>query len=69
MRRDRWFGFAVPTEAPDVDPSLLDPTECWPDRTLYDDRARQLVALFRENFRKYEADTLSGTRNAGPAPP
>jgi phosphoenolpyruvate carboxykinase (ATP) len=65
-RTDELFGFEVPVEVPGVDPKLLDPRSTWSDPEAYDAKARELAAMFRENFAKFEAD--DNIVNAGPRP-
>ncbi|MGH3033466.1 MAG: phosphoenolpyruvate carboxykinase (ATP) [Gaiellaceae bacterium] len=55
-REDPLFGFEVPVEVPGVDPWLLDPRSTWRDPEAYDAKARELAAMFRENFARFEAD-------------
>jgi phosphoenolpyruvate carboxykinase (ATP) len=47
------FGLAIPTSCPDVPASVLNPRGTWPDRELYDNRARELRELFEANFRTF----------------
>jgi phosphoenolpyruvate carboxykinase (ATP) len=54
-RTDPNFGFAVPLAVEGVASELLDPRRCWADEPAYDVAARRLVALFEENFRKFES--------------
>jgi phosphoenolpyruvate carboxykinase (ATP) len=61
-RVDPVFGFRVPVEVPGVDPRLLDPRGTWRDPETYDRKARELAAMFRDNFAKFPADLAS----AGP---
>ena len=49
-RADEVFGFEVPVSVPGVDPVLLTPRETWRDPEAYDRKARELAAMFRENF-------------------
>ena len=51
-RVDDVFGFEVPVAVPGVEPSLLDPRSTWRDPAAYDAKARELAALFRENFER-----------------
>ena len=69
MRRDPCFGFQVPLEAPGVDSFVLDPRRAWREGKRYDEAARRLVGLFRNNFRKFEEEADAGTRNSGPSAP
>ncbi len=55
-RTDELFGFEVPVEVPGVDAKLLDPRGTWSDAAAYDVKARELAAMFRDNFTKFKAD-------------
>jgi phosphoenolpyruvate carboxykinase (ATP) len=63
---DPHFGFAVPTSCPEVPPDLLQPRNTWSDKAAYDDKAKKVAALFRENFKKYEAQASAEVRAGGP---
>jgi phosphoenolpyruvate carboxykinase (ATP) len=65
-RRDPLFGFEVPTDVEGVPPHLLDPRRTWSDKLGYDTQARQLVAMFAENFRQFESVVDAEVRGAGP---
>jgi len=64
-RIDPVFGFEVPVGVPGVDVSLLEPRSTWADPEAYDARARELAAMFRENFERF-ADAPEAVRQAGP---
>ncbi|MEM7428813.1 MAG: phosphoenolpyruvate carboxykinase [Pseudomonadota bacterium] len=55
MRKDPFFGFEVPLELDGVDSGLLSPRDTWADGGAYDEQAAKLVAMFQDNFRKFEA--------------
>ncbi len=56
-RTDSVFGFEVPVAVPGLsDDGLLDPRSTWADPDAYDAKARELAAMFNENFRKFGAD-------------
>jgi phosphoenolpyruvate carboxykinase (ATP) len=63
---DPTFGFAVPTSCPEVPAEMLQPRNTWADKAAYDERAKKLAQLFRDNFKKYEAQASTEVRGAGP---
>ncbi|HSK15129.1 MAG TPA: phosphoenolpyruvate carboxykinase (ATP) [Gaiellaceae bacterium] len=64
-RIDPVFGFDIPVSVPGVDDRLLDPRSTWSDPDAYDAKARELAAMFRENFERF-ADAGEAIRRAGP---
>ena len=60
------FGFAVPTTCPDVPPEMLQPRNTWTDKAAYDEKAKKVAGLFKENFKKYEAQASAEVRGGGP---
>jgi phosphoenolpyruvate carboxykinase (ATP) len=65
-RTDPYFGFAVPTSVPGIEPHLLYPMKTWKDKAAFDDTARKLVGMFQKNFAKYEQDVDPEVRAAAP---
>jgi phosphoenolpyruvate carboxykinase (ATP) len=63
---DEIFGVAVPTSCPGVPSEILAPRNTWSDKKAYEDTARKLAFLFRENFKKYEDAASEQIRSAGP---
>jgi phosphoenolpyruvate carboxykinase (ATP) len=63
---DPVFGLAVPTACPEVPSELLQPRNTWADKAAYDEKARKVAALFRDNFKKYEAQASAEVRAGGP---
>lgn len=63
---DPVFGFQIVTACDGVPPEVLTPRKTWADQAAYDNTAQKLAALFRENFKKYEADASPEIREAGP---
>jgi phosphoenolpyruvate carboxykinase (ATP) len=66
MVTDETFGFAVPTALDGIDPAILYPRGTWADPAAYDAQAAALVAMFRENFRKFESHVDHDVRAAAP---
>jgi phosphoenolpyruvate carboxykinase (ATP) len=63
---DPVFGLQVPTSCPEVPAEILIPRNTWADKAAYDEKARKVASLFRENFKKYEAGVTEEVRAAGP---
>ena len=51
FRTDPYFGFAVPTSVPGVEPHILYPSKTWANKNEFDDTARKLVQHVPEEFR------------------
>ena len=54
-RPDDVFGFLVPVSVYGVADILLDPRRTWDKPDAYDRQAARLAAMFRDNFKRYEA--------------
>ncbi len=65
-RADPIFGLQVPERVPGVPAELLDPRSTWHDGAAYDEQARRLAGMFRENFRRFEESAAPGVAAAGP---
>ncbi len=68
FRTDPYFGLAVPTSAPGVEPHMLEPIKTWASKSEFVETAARLVAMFRNNFAKFERHVDEDVRRAGPAP-
>ena len=66
FRRDLNFGVHVPTAIDGVDPALLDPRSTWSDGAAYDAQAEKLVAMFIDNFTKFENRVTDDVKAAAP---
>jgi phosphoenolpyruvate carboxykinase (ATP) len=66
MRIDSYFGFQVPIDVLDVDRTILDPRTTWQDKPAYDEQAKRLVGMFRENFKKFETHVAADVLAAAP---
>lgn len=65
-RTDPIFGFEVPVSVPGVEDSLLDPRSTWADPDAYDEKARGLARMFRENFEQFAESAGPAVTAAGP---
>jgi phosphoenolpyruvate carboxykinase (ATP) len=65
-RTDEVFGFEVPVEVPGVETGLLDPRSTWREPAAYDAKARELAAMFYENFAAFAEDAGAEIVAAGP---
>jgi phosphoenolpyruvate carboxykinase (ATP) len=66
FRTDPYFGFSVPTSLPGVEPHLLYPFKTWRDKADFDETARKLVRMFRDNFVRFEQQVDADVREAAP---
>ena len=65
-RQDPIFGLHVPVSVPGVPDEVLMPRQTWADPAAYDEQAKKLAAMFRENFEEFAADVSEAVRVAGP---
>jgi phosphoenolpyruvate carboxykinase (ATP) len=66
FRRDPYFGFAVPTSVPGVEPHILYPVKTWQDKAAFAETAKRLVDMFGQNFTRFEAHVDADVRAAAP---
>jgi phosphoenolpyruvate carboxykinase (ATP) len=66
FRTDPYFGFSVPTQVAGVEPHLLYPMKTWRDKAEFDATARKLVAMFQQNFVKFESHVDADVKAAAP---
>ncbi|MEO1165786.1 MAG: phosphoenolpyruvate carboxykinase (ATP), partial [Chloroflexota bacterium] len=50
-----FFGLSIPDAVPGVPTDILTPRNTWDNPDAYDQKASELVAMFRENFKNYES--------------
>ncbi|BFU77224.1 phosphoenolpyruvate carboxykinase (ATP) [Arcobacter sp. 15-2] len=50
------FNLEIPKTLKGVDTEVLNPRNTWEDRMEYDDTAKKLAGMYRENFKKYLTD-------------
>ena len=63
---DPVFGVEVPLHVPGVPDEVLRPRDTWPDPQAYDSKARELAAMFVDNFGAYADGVSEAVRSAGP---
>ncbi len=51
--KDDFFGLEIPTACPDVPAEVLNPRNTWNDKNSYDETAKKLIAMFKDNFKQY----------------
>ena len=66
FRTDPYFGLAVPTSVPGVEPHILNPSKTWASKADFAETAKKLVAMFRYNFVKFETHVDAEVRAAAP---
>ncbi len=62
------FNVEIPTTCPGVPDAVLDPRTTWKDPQAYDTQAKELAAMFVENFKRFESDVDAAVKAAGPKP-
>jgi phosphoenolpyruvate carboxykinase (ATP) len=55
FEREPFFDLEIPTTVPGVPDEVLNPRAAWADPQAYDETARKLARMFRDNFRRFEA--------------
>jgi phosphoenolpyruvate carboxykinase (ATP) len=63
---DAHFGVHIPVAVPGVPDNLLRPREAWADAREYDEAAKRLASMFRENFENFADQVDSEVIAAGP---
>ncbi len=56
--QDPFFGLHIPSSCPGVPDEILNPKSTWADEDSYDEQARKLANLFRDNFATKYADVV-----------
>ncbi|HEX5282144.1 MAG TPA: phosphoenolpyruvate carboxykinase [Micropepsaceae bacterium] len=66
MRIDPHFHFRVPVAVPGIESTILNPRNTWADKEAYDQMARKLARMFRDNFKKFEKHVGDDVLSAAP---
>lgn len=60
------FGLHMPTAIEGIPSDVLDPRKTWSDGAAYDEQARKLAEMFRENVKKFGSVVDTAILDAGP---
>ena len=63
---DDTFNLDIPKEIADCPSDILNPKDTWADKNAYDEQAKKLARMFKENFDKKYPDMPDAIKNAGP---
>ena len=63
---DDLFNLEIPKEIADCPSEILNPKDTWSDKNAYDEQARKLAKMFKENFEKKYPDMPNEIKEAGP---
>ena len=66
LETDPIFGLRVPKHIADVPDDVLNPRNTWSDKNAYDEQAKKLASMFKENFTKFEKSVPTSVKDAGP---
>jgi len=66
FRTDPYFGLAVPSSVPGVEPHILEPVKTWKDKAAFARTAKHLVEMFAKNFVAFEQHVDKAVREAAP---
>ncbi|MCR4601613.1 MAG: phosphoenolpyruvate carboxykinase (ATP) [Clostridia bacterium] len=66
FRHNDGFNLEVPTSVEGVPSEILDPRNAWEDKDAYDETARKLAKMFRDNFAEKYPDMPENIAGAGP---
>jgi phosphoenolpyruvate carboxykinase (ATP) len=67
FRTDPYFGLAVPTSVPGVEPHILNPVKTWTSKSEFAATAKHLVDMFAKNFVTFEKHVDKQVLEAAPA--
>ncbi len=64
--KDPFFNLNVPLTCEGVPSNVLNPKNTWKNKKKYDETAKKLARMFKENFKRFEKQTAKEIRAAGP---
>lgn len=65
---ESFFGLAIPSEVEGVPSEVLNPRDAWQDKAEYDETAKKLARMFRENFERFAEGVESDVIECMPNP-
>lgn len=66
MVEDPVFGLYVPAHVADIPEEVLQPRLTWEDKDAYDEQARKLARMFKDNFAQFEDGIPDQVKASGP---
>jgi phosphoenolpyruvate carboxykinase (ATP) len=66
LNTDPIFGLHVPKAIEGVPADVLDPRSTWADKGAYDEQAKKLAGMFKDNFKNFESAVTDVVKQAGP---
>ena len=66
FEKDPVFGILIPGNCEGVPAEILNPRNTWPDKALYDEKAKELANMFITNFYKYASGVSEAILAAAP---
>ncbi|MFL6560580.1 MAG: phosphoenolpyruvate carboxykinase (ATP), partial [Bacillus sp. (in: firmicutes)] len=64
--KDGIFGLNIPLHIAGVPDEVLQPNKTWADPLAYENKAKELAAKFRENFKKFTDVSAEVAQKGGP---
>ncbi|RIL88744.1 phosphoenolpyruvate carboxykinase (ATP), partial [Staphylococcus equorum] len=65
FEEDHIFGLSIPKTVDDDPTTILQPINAWTNKEAYDKQARDLVARFKDNFKKFGPETEHLEKSGG----
>jgi phosphoenolpyruvate carboxykinase (ATP) len=69
LETEPFFGLHIPAHIEGVPDDVLQPRDTWADPETYDQAAKKLAGMFRENFEQFSDDVDAKVAAAGPQEP
>lgn len=66
--KDPFFGLEIPIAIKGIPSDILNPRNTWDDKEAYDQKAIDLIHLFKENFKKFKSVAEEIRLKGGPLP-